>query len=111
MMSISLKFHFNRLFKIDKKMYKITINGITTLNMNNKIIDFIKNRNLIIFLVDFNCSSLLILIENNGNSVTSNRDNIIVIIISNSNENSVLYWLIIIGKDAINIADAGVGAQ
>ena len=58
--------------------------------MNNKIIDFIKNSNLIIFLVDFNCSLLLILIENNGNSVTSNIDNVTVIDSNNSNENSVL---------------------
>ena len=92
-------------------MYKITINGIAAIwNMNNKIIDFIKNSNLIIFLVDFNCSWFLILIENNGNSATSNIDNITVITSNNSNENSVLYWLIIIGKDAINIAAAGVGS-
>ena len=78
--------------------------------MNNKIIDFIKNSNLIIFLVDFNFSSLLILIENSGNSATSNKDNIIVIASSISNEISVLYLLTIIGKDAINIAAAGVGS-
>ena len=77
--------------------------------MNNKIIDFIKNNNLIMFLVDFNCSLFLILIENSGNSVTSNKDNIIVTK-NNSKENSVLYWLIIIGKDPINIAAARVGS-
>ena len=92
-------------------MYKITINGIAAIwNMNNKIIDFIKKSNLIIFLVDFSCSALLILIENRGNSAISNIDNITVIARSNSNENSVLYWLIIIGKEAINIAAAGVGS-
>ena len=58
--------------------------------MNNKIIDFIKNSNLIIFLVDFNCSSLLIFRENSGNSETSNKDNVTVIPSNNSNENSVL---------------------
>ena len=58
--------------------------------MNNKIIDFIKNSNLIMFLVDFNCSSLVILSENSGNSDTINKDNVIVIPSNNSNENSVL---------------------
>ena len=46
--------------------------------MNNKIIDFIKKSNLIIFLVDFSCSTLLILIENKV-ILTSNIDNITVI--------------------------------
>lgn len=57
--------------------------------MNNKIIDFIKNSNLIIFLVDFICSLLLIFKENNGNSETSNTDNVAVIDSNNSIENSV----------------------
>ena len=42
------------------------------------------------FLVDFNCSSLVILSENSGNSDTINKDNVIVIPSNNSNENSVL---------------------
>ena len=72
-------------------MYKITINGIAAIwNMDNKIIDFIKNSNLIIFLVDFICSLLLIFKENNGNSETSNKDNVIVIPNNNSIENLVL---------------------
>ncbi len=58
--------------------------------MNNKIIDFIKNSNLIIFLVDFIWSLLLIFSENNGNSETSNNDNVTVIASNNSIENSVL---------------------
>ena len=78
--------------------------------MNNKIIDFIKNSNLMIFLVDFICSLLLIFKENNGNSETSNTDNVAVIDSNNSIENSVLYLLITIGKDAMNIAEAGVGS-
>ena len=72
-------------------MYKITINGIAAIwNIDNKIIDFIKNSNLIIFLVDFICSLFLIFKENNGNSETSNNDNVTVIASNNSIENSVL---------------------
>ena len=52
--------------------------------------DFTKNSNLIIFLVDFNCSSLLIFSEKSGNSETSNKDNVTVIPINNSIENLVL---------------------
>ena len=75
---------------IDKKIYKITINGIAANSKtNNNIKELIKNIIRIIFSLDFSSSNLLIFSENSGNSETKSKDNIIVVPINKSMLNFV----------------------